>query len=353
MLFSQQPTTCTFSSFQVTKLDMQEHHAEVLRNNHTLLHIDLSLNALGSQGASIIFQSLHGNRSLLLLDVSRNDIGDVGAECAAECLLHNSTLRELRVSRNLIGPDGASRIAESLEVNHTLLKLNLSWNKIGEPGACSVSTALVKNATLLHLDISSNPLLQNGATSISSSLQRNSTVQSIRLTPCVQNSCVLYIDTETMAGISNIDTARSHSSQQQTKYLWSPSGFAPIIYHFGFLQGGKHSAPLLVVSGDSFPSSANIFLQGNELKTVNCGSFLIGRVPPEFPSSTSATERWRFNVEVLGKPGQAAINKTPYLQNKCITLMVVEWRRATGVMSRLPIGTLQLIGESNLAPPEM
>ena len=148
--------------------------------------IDVSGNNLGPGGMKPFIDLLSVDRRLEGLFACRNDIGEEGARLLHEALLVNYTLKDLRLEGNNIGDCGTVMLAESLaDDEHTtsaLEKLALGYNNIGLQGAQSLSNLLQTNATLRHLDLTGNKICSTGAQTLAGSLSHNLGLEELLLT---------------------------------------------------------------------------------------------------------------------------------------------------------------------------
>jgi hypothetical protein len=123
-------------------------------------------------------RGLKENTSLLQLDLSDNRIEADGAELLAQALSINKTLQELNLSDNTIGDKGAKSLAEALTINTTLKALDLTNNRIGYAGANALAQALGENNTSLQtLYFSGNDIDQEGKTALDNAVEKRSQKQ--------------------------------------------------------------------------------------------------------------------------------------------------------------------------------
>ncbi|CAF3835480.1 unnamed protein product [Rotaria magnacalcarata] len=138
------------SNQQLTDDDMEIVSYFLLRNNNTLVILDLESNQIGDQGAQYLGEALKKNTKRTLLDLKHNQIGDLGAQYLGENLQTN-IIREIFCSSyvysycNQIGDIGIEYLNEVLQNNTKITALNLSDNGIGDKGAKFLSEALQKN----------------------------------------------------------------------------------------------------------------------------------------------------------------------------------------------------------------
>ena len=125
-------------------------------NNTTLLHLNLMnnyiCNGVGSTKLSNVLQSSSICSNLITLDLSVNAIGDSSIHKLSNALAHNTKLKELNLACNKIGDEGCESLANALITNVTLKKLWINRNKIGNDGIKAMGGVLLeKNVTLLQL----------------------------------------------------------------------------------------------------------------------------------------------------------------------------------------------------------
>lgn len=161
--------------------------AKGLCQNATIRRLVLSYNKISDQGVGRLMASLDFEQSaceLNDLDLTYNKISSVGAEHIATLLnMNNKHITKLNLSLNAIGPQGASFFQLSLQYNHTLLELNLSRNNILDDGATAIAQGLLdSDDTKLHtLDLSWNSLTNEGASSLAHVLREKSILRSLKL----------------------------------------------------------------------------------------------------------------------------------------------------------------------------
>ena len=95
-----------------------------------------------------------GSDRLPNLYLSHCSIGDGGAEIVADFLKDDITLVNVNMGWTCLGADGAKAIAEAMEHNDTVEILNLPGNFIGDEGGEALVGALNHNTsiTVLNLD---------------------------------------------------------------------------------------------------------------------------------------------------------------------------------------------------------
>jgi Ran GTPase-activating protein (RanGAP) involved in mRNA processing and transport len=120
-----------------------ERFVEAIKNNNSLVELDLSNNKIGSAE----------NLNTVMPDLI------TGGEALAELLrLPQCKLKTLKVDWNMIRLDGAIDFADSLRTNSTLTYLDLSFNSLGTDGGITMGVSILSNTTLETLILQSNNL---------------------------------------------------------------------------------------------------------------------------------------------------------------------------------------------------
>ena len=136
--------------------------ADMLRTNKTLKKLDMSLNQLGSKGATHIADALKSNRTLNCLCLSFTSGSDDGAVALAAMLHSNETLTELFLCgfksgngypNSEFGNDVAVAFAKALRANKSLKELHLCDNVFTDEGFKCLAEALLHNTALEKLCI--------------------------------------------------------------------------------------------------------------------------------------------------------------------------------------------------------
>ena len=157
--------------------------SECLEINKSLTELDMSNTEMNSEGAKKIAKAIRVNMTLKKLDLSFNKITDDGVTFISDGLKYNNSLQELNMSSNNINitSEGVKMIVEALQVNTTLKQLDLSINKICDDGAAAISNGLTSNISLQVLNISHNSITNRGIKKIAEAIQINSTLQNINI----------------------------------------------------------------------------------------------------------------------------------------------------------------------------
>jgi hypothetical protein len=130
---------CRITTLELRSCEIAGPHAEwlaggVLAQCRALVHLDLSFNRIGADGAESLAGVLAQCAALAHLDLSYNRIGADGAESLAGVLEQCPALAHLDLWCNDIGPEGAESLAGVLGQCASLAHLNLCFNFIGPDG---------------------------------------------------------------------------------------------------------------------------------------------------------------------------------------------------------------------------
>lgn len=179
----------------ITKLNFSKNHiceqgltyfASIIAKNATITNLDLSLNNNGfisseKSGLDAIGLSLKDNKTLVTLNLSYNSLGKLGAKKIVKGLKGNSSIKELNLSTNIIGDKGAKYIKDLLSKNKTLTNLDISGNAFTDTGISKIAEGLAKNEALAILDLSLNHITDQGIETIIKSLGSNRTLTKLDL----------------------------------------------------------------------------------------------------------------------------------------------------------------------------
>ncbi|KAL0143139.1 hypothetical protein V8B55DRAFT_1474661 [Mucor lusitanicus] len=136
--------------------------AAVLRNNTSLLHLNLSNCQISHEGLSLLSSALGDNHCLEELDLSMNPLGhdtDEGILALKNALARNTCLQSLNLSETQLDSSTTIALAEALPENASLCRLDLSKNPhIDMAGILALAISIKMNHTLTFLDINIPPL---------------------------------------------------------------------------------------------------------------------------------------------------------------------------------------------------
>jgi hypothetical protein len=136
-----------------------------LANNKTLSCLKISdqdvddedeFCGIGTQGMNSLVGIMLGNTTLMKLDLGRNNINKEAIVYLGEILKNNNTLKELSLCHNNIKDSDVIELCKCLHENTVLEKLDLSLNNITDIGANAIVGMLKINITLLEINLERN-----------------------------------------------------------------------------------------------------------------------------------------------------------------------------------------------------
>eukprot|EP00984_Skeletonema_dohrnii_P001808 scaffold594_cov71-Skeletonema_dohrnii-CCMP3373.AAC.6 len=122
--------TLTELSLASTKITLSTSIQRSLVLNDKLLHIDLSKNSLGANGAKYIAKHLKKNPPLSILSLRRCSLPNKSAEGLCNALKRNTNLAHLDLNYNNFNDRSVPFFADALRNNSTLLSFHMSGNNI-------------------------------------------------------------------------------------------------------------------------------------------------------------------------------------------------------------------------------
>lgn len=159
--------------------------ATALKQNKTVVYLDLSQNHLGEAGSEQIGELLLANKKITTLKLMGVNLKDnLGIDCVhniAEALTVNTTLEELDVSKSSIPYDGGIAIARMLAFNKGMKALDIANNNIEDVGIFYLVNDLMQNKHLASLNISGNGVSDEGAAAIAQWLADECSVARIKM----------------------------------------------------------------------------------------------------------------------------------------------------------------------------
>ena len=157
--------------------------AEAMKDNRSVIYINLQFNSIGPLGAQAISNALQYNRFLNVLALGGNPIGDDGAAWIAMGITNNNSLIQLDLSNTGIGNNGAKAFALAFQTNHALQDINLAANFIADPGAQAIAAALTTdNTSLNEIDLYGNLITDASAPALITAAITNKDITYLRLT---------------------------------------------------------------------------------------------------------------------------------------------------------------------------
>lgn len=182
---------------------------EVLRDNRTLIKLDINGIGVGSDHLSKILDSLHKHPALTQLNFWENKLDNTIAPSLASFLEVNTSLTELDLSNAHLTPDacqmigpalkknisitslslfmnpiqsfGCKYLAEGLKSNKTLIRVNLKDCQIQDEGCMYLGEAIKTNQCLMHLDISGYDIKVDGYNALIDGLNENTSLTDLTL----------------------------------------------------------------------------------------------------------------------------------------------------------------------------
>ncbi len=99
---------------------------------------------IGPEGTKHICQALRNNISLIRMDLGWNTIGRIGSRHVAELLGVNTTLVEVNLMGNSLGTAGLTLLSQGISMNNhkSLKQLTLSYNSVADESLYQVIDAL-------------------------------------------------------------------------------------------------------------------------------------------------------------------------------------------------------------------
>ncbi|KAI9034456.1 hypothetical protein DFJ74DRAFT_649592 [Hyaloraphidium curvatum] len=146
-------------------LDMRENDiksgvaaiAQALALNTALKQLVLRENKIDSRGLEVLAEMLKVNHGLTSLDLSVNPLGGSadsrGIENLKDALALNKTLEELSLSSVGLTSEAAVTLAEALPLTSTLSRLDLTFNPIDVAGLMGIAASLKMNGSLTNLEV--------------------------------------------------------------------------------------------------------------------------------------------------------------------------------------------------------
>ncbi|CAJ1353116.1 unnamed protein product [Effrenium voratum] len=128
------PLTLEFASLPEHQAQLM---AEFFSRQPAVVRLDLAGCQLGMNRSTLRFvaAALRDDQSLRHLDLSDNALGSEGVHSLCQALAQHPSLKELKLGKNHIGQVGAVKVVDLLRVNHRILRVDLEDNPIGSEWA--------------------------------------------------------------------------------------------------------------------------------------------------------------------------------------------------------------------------
>lgn len=144
----------------------------------------LKINPIGNVGAKALFEEgIKNNKTLVSLDLAHCEIGKEGAKAIAAAMKVNAGLEHLNLENNQIGDQGATVLfEEGIKVNKALLSLNVAECGIGDEGAKGIAAGIGGNSHLRKLDLTGNAISSVGVAALVDAVHySNNTLEEVRI----------------------------------------------------------------------------------------------------------------------------------------------------------------------------
>jgi len=151
--------------------------ARFLRDNALLQTLDLRGNNLRADGIVVLAHALQVHSTLKAICLKWNHVGSHvrGVQALCDVLKDNTTVMNLDLRNNKIGVDGARVIADMIRENTTLTHIDLSWNDFGVEGGHLLLEGIQMNNQLVDVQLSGNRMSDDTLHAIAFILRRNRT----------------------------------------------------------------------------------------------------------------------------------------------------------------------------------
>jgi ribosomal protein S25 len=140
--------------------------ANALKNNTIIKNIYTPFTHKNT--AIALAEALKENTSIIYIDIGESDIGDKGAEALAKAFEINNTLRTIVLDNNKISDYGAKAILEALKVNTTLTNLILKDNTIDTEILNQIKEKIEENKHIQLKNINNKPTVSTTIANVNS-----------------------------------------------------------------------------------------------------------------------------------------------------------------------------------------
>lgn len=166
-----------------------------LKNNASLVELDLSDNAFGGRSADPIVPFLIENRTFQVLKLNNNGLGPSGGTIIANALLESaklnkaegklSNLRTIICGRNRLQDDSAPLFAEAFAAHGGLVEVRMPQNGIRMGGIAALAVGLASNPNLQSLDLQDNCAKGSGTRALAKALPSWPGLRTLNLSECL------------------------------------------------------------------------------------------------------------------------------------------------------------------------
>jgi Ran GTPase-activating protein (RanGAP) involved in mRNA processing and transport len=158
-----------------------EYITKALDGNEILVYLNLRENQISTNGIKFISGVLKANKSIKQLNLSKNSFGDYGIKDLSEAIVENSVLEIVNLSESNFSQNSGEHLGLILGKNKSIKELNLSQNNINYLAAKLIAESLQKNGSLVNLDISKNKIDEAGEIFLGIALKENQTLQNLNI----------------------------------------------------------------------------------------------------------------------------------------------------------------------------
>ncbi|GAB1609227.1 uncharacterized protein LOC115226851 [Argonauta hians] len=264
-----------------------------LQKNTTLTVLDIRLNNIGNEGATMVGNALEQNSTLTHLNLSSTGMNGTGCKRICDALKHNKALEELDFSFVEISDEGCVHIAEMLRQNEALKKLRLRSSSITWSGCKFLFEALACNTTLADLDMSRNFIGNEGTDIISRHLAEDgaSCLRKLNLENCGLTAfgCEALCDALTRnTCLLNLDLSNNFIGDSGAKKLARAIEENATLRCFGL--------NMCEISNDGFSAVLDA-LEGN--KTLHVLKLCYNRLGKDSTNPEANSENLRYRIKIV------------------------------------------------------
>ncbi|RNA10323.1 TKL IRAK kinase [Brachionus plicatilis] len=153
--------------------------AKSLGSLKNLIEVDLSCNSMMEYGTQAVVESLHNSPNIQRLFLSNNTLKTCGAKKISTALGKLVSLEELDLGRNDITDKGLITLLEHIKSLANLCSLDFSFNSLENEGAIALAGCIHQFPKLSVLRLSGNQIGTRGASFLFKSLDTLSRIQTI------------------------------------------------------------------------------------------------------------------------------------------------------------------------------
>jgi hypothetical protein len=157
--------------------------SKALWTDDRIKSLDVSKLQLSDKAGASLARALRNNTSLIKLEMDENQFGRETCEVLAESLLINKTLKSLSFASNPLEKcrDSVLLLANALSINSGLVSLCLWQCGIGMEGGTAICDAVYKNASLIIVEIGYNNFDNYDVLRMTGKLEENRRAREVRL----------------------------------------------------------------------------------------------------------------------------------------------------------------------------